>query len=369
MSDPVTNIEIEDVLSSIRRLIIDGDKVRADILVLNQTDVAPIQDMSKITVEAGKRKLDKFLLTPTFRVKGKVKSFATMTDAEKDVSDEEAVRVEEFCAEQETHKVGMAEAVVGVMDGIAQTENAQNLTADSINIEAADFENAACDGSSQLVDVPLTEIAKVLVNEAREAGLDAITSHVEIAEIDVKADSAADGGQRLDRSNLIASIAELEAAVANDVHDFEPHGSEAKVEALSETVSCSEPVVRSIEVVPGAKKATLINSETEAVTDNPVAFEIQSTIVSVIEEPNLGSSEQIKYDNVGGTDNDCYGDDDLDGLLDVGNVLLDQDALRSVISEAVREELEGPLGKRITRNLRKLVRREVHRILSSKEHD
>ncbi|MFQ3183641.1 MAG: hypothetical protein ACI9RO_000223 [Alteromonas macleodii] len=369
MSDPVTNIEIEDVLSSIRRLMIDGDKARADVLVPNQIDVAPIQDISKTTVEVVKTKLDKFVLTPAFMVMSKVEAFPTMTDSKKDVCDEEAVWVEELCADQNTHEVDMAEAVVGAVDRIVQSENGKILMADSINVEATDFKNAACDDASQLVDVPLTEIAKILVNEAGEAGLDAVTSHLEIAEINVKVGSVVNGGQTFDRSNLIASIAELEAAVTNDVHDFEPHGIEGKVEALSETVSCSEPVVRSIEVVQGAKKSSLTTSETEIVTDNTLSIDKVSTIVSVIEKPKLGASEQIKFDNVGGNDDECYGDDDLDGLLDVGNVLLDQDALRSVISEVVREELEGPLGKRITSNLRKLVHREIYRILSSKEHD
>ncbi len=66
---------------------------------------------------------------------------------------------------------------------------------------------------------------------------------------------------------------------------------------------------------------------------------------------------------------DGFGDDDLDGLLDVGNVSLDEDALRTLVSDVVREELTGPLGERITRNVRKLVRREIYRILSSKEFD
>jgi hypothetical protein len=43
--------------------------------------------------------------------------------------------------------------------------------------------------------------------------------------------------------------------------------------------------------------------------------------------------------------------------------LIDEDALRAMVSEIVRAELQGKLGKRITWNLRKLVRREIHRAL------
>jgi hypothetical protein len=45
------------------------------------------------------------------------------------------------------------------------------------------------------------------------------------------------------------------------------------------------------------------------------------------------------------------------------------DALRALVAETVRSELQGALGERITRNLRKLVRREIHRALLSREID
>lgn len=47
--------------------------------------------------------------------------------------------------------------------------------------------------------------------------------------------------------------------------------------------------------------------------------------------------------------------------------LLDEEALRDLVSEIVRAELQGALGERITRNVRKLVRREIHRALTAQE--
>ena len=47
--------------------------------------------------------------------------------------------------------------------------------------------------------------------------------------------------------------------------------------------------------------------------------------------------------------------------------LIDEDALRDMVSEIVRAELQGALGERITRNVRKLVRREIHRALSAQD--
>ncbi|MEM9432846.1 MAG: hypothetical protein AAGA12_02905 [Pseudomonadota bacterium] len=47
----------------------------------------------------------------------------------------------------------------------------------------------------------------------------------------------------------------------------------------------------------------------------------------------------------------------------------DQAQLRALVVKAVREELAGETGSHITRNLRLLVRREVHRILASRDFD
>ncbi len=48
---------------------------------------------------------------------------------------------------------------------------------------------------------------------------------------------------------------------------------------------------------------------------------------------------------------------------------LDEASLRLMVSEIVRQELQGALGERITRNVRKLVRREIHRAIMSQEFD
>ena len=47
----------------------------------------------------------------------------------------------------------------------------------------------------------------------------------------------------------------------------------------------------------------------------------------------------------------------------------DDAALRDLVAEIVREELSGEMGDRITRNVRKLVRREIHRVLSGRKLD
>lgn len=46
---------------------------------------------------------------------------------------------------------------------------------------------------------------------------------------------------------------------------------------------------------------------------------------------------------------------------------IDPEMLRDMVSEIVRRELQGSLGERITRNVRKLVRREIYRALETRD--
>lgn len=62
-------------------------------------------------------------------------------------------------------------------------------------------------------------------------------------------------------------------------------------------------------------------------------------------------------------------DADKAGLLSEPEDLIDEDALRAMVSEIIRQELQGTLGERITRSVRKLVRREIARTLASRDFE
>ncbi|TDK49659.1 hypothetical protein E1832_08685 [Antarcticimicrobium luteum] len=55
--------------------------------------------------------------------------------------------------------------------------------------------------------------------------------------------------------------------------------------------------------------------------------------------------------------------------LAADEAVIDEDSLRELVAEIVRQELQGALGERITRNVRKLVRREIHRALAAQDLD
>lgn len=64
----------------------------------------------------------------------------------------------------------------------------------------------------------------------------------------------------------------------------------------------------------------------------------------------------------GAQDAEASGDEDLLAAIDI-----DEDLLRPIVAKLIRQELQGDLGERITRNVRKLVRNEIMRALASRD--
>jgi hypothetical protein len=57
------------------------------------------------------------------------------------------------------------------------------------------------------------------------------------------------------------------------------------------------------------------------------------------------------------------------GLFDGDGPEIDEEVLRDIVRDIIREELAGTLGERITRNVRKLVRVEINRALTAREFE
>lgn len=59
----------------------------------------------------------------------------------------------------------------------------------------------------------------------------------------------------------------------------------------------------------------------------------------------------------------------MDADDDRSDVIYDEDVLRELVRDIIREELQGALGERITRNVRKLVRAEISRALAVRDFE
>lgn len=150
---------------------------------------------------------------------------------------------------------------------------------------------------------------------------------------------------RRDPSPLELRIAELERAVSVREDDWEPDGSEL----------IDEETPRSFvfQHAPAAERA----DAPEPAPAARLADEAAEDQIGVPEIPSGGEMVEA-----GGTP-------EHDAVRVLDSAEIDEEHLREIVAQMVRAELQGKLGERITRNVRKLVRREIHQALLTRDLD
>jgi hypothetical protein len=157
-----------------------------------------------------------------------------------------------------------------------------------------------------------------------------------------------------DRPSLEGTVAGLEAAVTARAEDWEPDGGEAfhqatwAASAFQTTQDDSQSVT-----LPEAEKAEDAPA-TEAPAMDTAAIDLPSPDTDTPAEDDPSDLEtRIASDLV----------------MQHFGAQIDETALRDAVLRILREELSGDMGERITRNVRKLVRREINRVLVSRDLD
>ena len=146
------------------------------------------------------------------------------------------------------------------------------------------------------------------------------------------------------RSQLESTIAELEAAIADDDSEWEPDGSEA------------EPVV---DWARATANGAIFGNRASVTRVRDVVEDAEEIGPTIPRSDATRTADHGLADDLGRLDGTAGGSPE--------ETLLDEDALRELVVEIVRQELQGALGERITRNVRKLVRREIYRVISSED--
>lgn len=217
---------------------------------------------------------------------------------------------------------------------------------------------------------------------------------------DFNTDIAGDTTVRLTLT-LEQRIAELEAAVTAQAADYEPDGSEDTSQHRPSAVPLRRIIVQEIErstasidpdsdgavdletlvahsMQAGVEERALPLVESGSHQTDPVPPTSSDAALDAADPQNTGSTlpeHQLFIHNPtrdhGPTE--AVGSDKApvsDGIdLASDEALLDEEALRDMVAEIVREELQGALGERITRNVRKLVRREIMRAISIRDFE
>ncbi|MGB5557609.1 MAG: hypothetical protein WBN04_06315 [Paracoccaceae bacterium] len=148
------------------------------------------------------------------------------------------------------------------------------------------------------------------------------------------------------RTALEARIAELEAAVASSREEWEPDGSEPDAKQMPERH---------------------IFAQTEAVEETPAPSQttdeknLEEAVPLSLAKARLSAMASVAEGEVG-VDPDATAKP-----APAGDVLVDEETLRELVADIVRQELQGALGERITRNVRRMVRREIQQALALKD--
>ncbi len=285
MSDPVTNVEIEDVLSSIRRLVSESGGAQAEVRKASKIfeNKAPEPETGAETPAEKPAVLDKLVLTPSLRV-----AEAPETVAESEDTSEPEAEVE---AEPE--------------------------------IEAADEVEHATEAGEHHAEVSEEAQPEAMSEESAERAAETEQTPEQSADEHV---NAPEGESLKDR------IEQLEAAVSSQDGEWEEENDES-VETLQWE-----------------------DHGTDGTSDENMSA------------PEAFAEHHHDFDAADEADKITEADDEYDFLAG-DETLLDEDTLREMVADIVRQELQGALGERITRNVRKLVRREIHRALMAQEFE
>ncbi|MGR3526563.1 MAG: hypothetical protein ACU0CT_11205 [Paracoccaceae bacterium] len=295
MNDPVTNVAIEDVLSSIRRLVSEDARVQPLAWRPDQRE----NDEAEEAETAAEPMAGRLVLTPALRVTG----------------------AEEVAAEP-----SVAEADPLTLD----------KPQDPVDEGAQD--SAVSDEAAQ---------AAAWVEEIRDAVADAAMSD-SAPEIPATEDTEDLGG-----APYVLGDTVTEALPWEDHHDDVPQGTDA---IESDALRAADDVHLADDVQAVAMPE--VDAPQDEARDSGFVF--ASTRDGMMRGDAAGAADPGQAAAVDDLD-------DRDLFLREDEALLDEHMLRELVAEIVRQELQGALGERITRNVRKLVRREIHRALTSHE--
>jgi len=340
----------------------------------------PPQSESKASGGAEGTAADKLVLTPALRVADtpQADDAAETGAAEPDAADQEA---EERDAASSTSAAPTGEAQSDDTHGDTRLEAAAEALAETKEQDAPD---------------PADEVQQDDTPEIAEEA----TADDAAAEDDVTDAPAPDESPREmpETDALAARIAELEAAVSGHADaEWEPdNGAQGFDTDMADAVEWEdvEPETDAAPEMDGDAKDAEAPQEPAAADDTAERMDALLTKVKAAATPTADPADTA--DTSKATPDPVHAqaapadpardEDDMGETVAAGagssallaeeagpdlfggdDAVIDEEALRDLVAEIVRQELQGSLGERITRNVRKLVRREIHRALTAQE--
>ena len=380
MSDPVTNVEIEDVLSSIRRLV--AEEVRATPVVrrpekpgrLVLTAAQRVKDDAPEPARAsgpvlltqpvvpgipqGERAIDKIpgdaRLAEFGRVEGAFPDIDSLDLAE-EAADLAGDAHEQDVAEDEGQSQAGDDASRSELNRLIEKEVSAALgMSEAVQTGAQSDES---DWADELSDEDWQDIEEEQADQA-----EADESEVEDHDASETAADLSDANDRVEPEaghhedpspiqspplTLEDKVAALGRLVARGNEDFEEERDRPDADDLS---AVSEPMTW--------PEAPYEDVEEEVVETGTNVLHARDTWP---QPQSYAAPDEGEAATTGAVQ---VNDDDTASALEI-----DEETLRQMVVDIVRQELQGALGERITRNVRKLVRREIHRMLISQDFE
>ena len=315
MSDPVKNVEIEDVLSSIRRLISENDRTPKQ----EAPAEAPVPKPQDPVERGGMQ--GRLVLTPALRVtEGEALDGA---EHAAQGADESPLGVARDHAWEDVEGAGDPDPAEMVAEAVEDdTPQDKNTESDVADMAAAEADDAAVAGYDPMEGVSLERAREI---DSRIVHWDSMNESRGREEPAYEPDEPGDSDY-----------------AGTDVEPLEWQDDYPAEEEAAPHAKRTRP--------EGQEAAEVSPEEALAGLAGRIEAELKDSLPEQIEEalapdPGLG---------------DLAGED---------AIVLDEAMLRDMVADIVRQELQGALGERITRNVRKLVRREIHRALAAHELD
>ena len=383
MSEPVTHAEIEDVLSSIRRLVSEDGREPA------------VLSRSTPTGKPAAR----LVLTPSLRVADAPADTVAKDTLAKDTLADDAL-AEDTLASLAEPQPDETNSESGSSNFESRLTESHDNEPEMQSYAASENEQADDEPEAQLSTVSETEqpdgesndepVVESLSVGSESHGDDTILQMGESTDKDLQAGSeqatdeapwqdpgatlfAAAGvtegiptdsaeAETLNETKPVASFAEkiaaLEAAIGQADEQWEPDGEagEANAGTPVETLAWEDLEDELVDVSAFSAAAE------DEFSDSHPQVDITPEIAPEFEQPTFDSPEADPLDAIHLAEQAVT--DEVLGGVSADETVMDEESLRELVADIVREELQGALGERITRNVRKLVRREIHRALA-----
>lgn len=337
MSDPVTNVDVEDVLSSIRRLVSNTEE---------KLHPAPKPERSEEEQEAFEAALSEDAEDSTESAE-----METAQDSDTPAADAlvltSALRVNDPATEADIPEdidPGEGSAVLDNLRSALSQDQADDYEDDGTDEEAIfETQEDAPEGSFDLEDAA----------EDFSAEENAEDSHW--AEQSWAEEEPQEEDQPEETTEAESSDSVEENEHSDDNWKLE---EEAPSDWQEETAESSDEEGSDVETADAEQE----------MDDHPAEFSSARAHLEPAEEP-VEDGEHTEPEEATVFHQDAGEDEQGVDLGDFDEAVIDEEMLRDLVAEIVRQELTGALGERITRNVRKLVRREIHRAMLTRDFD